>query len=413
MSTLRRRDAGAHSLHDPDGRKSMLRQIVRTSFFGLAASWAVVGGAAISGGNLWSQEAGRLNWPSRVMDTNRVGEVSPIATGVAIRPIGTEVAIVGDDHIVRLVDATDGRLLRTLPGHQDWIRTIAFSPDGLTLLTAGSDRRILRWDLAAERWSLFASEEASIEGIAYSADGNWVAAVGFESSLRLYDARTGQKKVEIPCSCADLRAVAFSDDGQYLAAGGRSGQLLVWERRGEGWQALELGETHQQRIQAIAFLAGGRLVSVGEDRQVCITEIGAASRTSVIATLPGKLYSLAVLSPNVIAVGGSDNRIAVIDIERKAKIGYLDGHRGTISGLAFRDGRLISGSYDGEARVWQADSALTVAMGELPGRGAAGVGAAFDLSEWQHTATRESGSGERAAGGPGVNPPLLPIRAVR
>lgn len=391
----------------------MFRRVLKTSFSGLLLGWAVVGGLWVSGERLWSQEAVRLNWPSRVMDTSRVGEVSPIATGVAIRPGVAEVAIVGDDHIVRLVDATDGRLLRTLPGHQDWIRTMAFAPDGLTLLTAGSDRRILRWDLAAERWSLFASEEASIEGIAFAPDGSLVAAVGFESSLRLYDARTGQTRVELPCPCADLRAVAFSADGRYLAAGGRSGQLLVWERRADEWRSVALGPVHQQRIQAIEFLPGGQLISVGEDRQVCLTEIGQPIRSSVIATLPGKLYSLAVLSPAVIAVGGSHNRITVIDIERKANIGYLEGHRGTISGLAFKDGRLISGSYDGEARVWQADAALTVAMGGGLGRGDSSVGASFDLPLLQRVAAEETRAGGRVAQESSSNPPLLPIRTLR
>lgn len=391
----------------------MLRRVLKMSLSGLVVGWAVVGGVGFSGEGLWAQDSERLNWPSRVMDTSRVGEVSPIATGVAIRPGSTEVAVVGDDHIVRMVDSTDGRLLRTLPGHQDWIRTMAFAPDGLTLLTAGSDRRILRWDLAAQRWSLFASEEASIEGIAFAPDGSLVAAVGFESSLRLYDARTGQTRVELPCACADLRAVAFSGDGRYLAAGGRSGQLLLWERRADEWRSIAVGATHQQRIQALEFLPGGQLISVGEDRQVCVTEIGQATRSAVIATLPGKLYSLAVLSPSVIAVGGSHNRITVIDIERKAKIGYLDGHRGTISGLAFRDGRLISGSYDGEARVWQADAALTVAMGGVSGRGAASVGASFDLPALQRDATSEMRVIERVAQEASSNPPLLPIRTLR
>ncbi len=391
----------------------MLRRVLKMSLSGLVVGWAVVGGVESSGERLWAQDLQRLNWTSRVMDTSRVGEVSPIATGVAIRPGGAEVAVVGDDHIVRMVDATDGRLLRTLPGHQDWIRTIAFAPDGLTLLTAGSDRRILRWDLAAQRWSLFASEEASIEGIAFAPDGSLVAAVGFESSLRLYDARTGQTRLELPCSCADLRAVAFSGDGRYLAAGGRSGQLLLWERRADEWRSIAVGATHQQRIQALEFLPGGQLISVGEDRQVCLTEIGQPTRSDVIATLPGKLYSLAVLSPSVIAVGGSHNRITVIDIERKVKIGYLEGHRGTISGLAFMDGRLISGSYDGEARIWQADAALTVAMGGGLGRGSASVGASFDLPALQRGGANEMRAIERVAQEASSNPPLLPIRTLR
>jgi len=391
----------------------MLRRVFKTRVPILVAGWTVLSGWWLMGDCTWSQEAGRLNWPSRIMDTRRVGEVSPVATGVAIRPGVAEVAIVGDDHIVRMVNAIDGRLLRTLPGHQDWIRAIAFAPDGQTLLTAGSDRRILRWDLAQERWSLFASEAASIEGIAFSADGDLLAAVGFEPTLRLYDARTGQSRVELPCPCADLRAVAFSVDGRYLAAGGRSGQLLVWERRGQGWQAVTVGPTHQQRIQALEFLPDGRLISLGEDRQVILTELGSTPRSSVVATLPAKLYSLAVLSPTVIAVGGSHNRITVIDIERKKQIGYLGGHQGTVSGLAFGDGRLISGSYDGEARVWQADAALAVAVGTGPMGRDLSAGVAFDLPALQRSATGEAREQERVAQESSSNPPLLPIRTLR
>jgi WD40 repeat protein len=358
-----------------------------------------------TGTSVQAQSPERVTWPSRVIDTHRVGEVSPVVTGIAIRPGTTEAVVVGDDHVVHLVDINNGRLIQTLPGHEDWIRTIAFSPDGRTLLTAGSDRRILKWDLEAQRWGIFASGNASIEAIVFSADGGLVAAVGFESKLRIYDARTGQNLATLECPCSDLRAVAFSPDGKKLAVGGRSGELTIWESGAAGWTSFSRKMIHQQRIQGICFVNNDQVVSVGEYRIVHLTDLGSPTGSGVIAITPGKLYSLAVLAPNLIACGSSDNRIHLIDLQEKAAIGYLENHVGTISSLAFAEGRLVSGSYDGETRVWQVQGGIRLAAGNPT---TSEPSAQFDLPP-----IGPNNSVERSAGRPTSAPPLLPIRSMR
>lgn len=380
----------------------MRSKMIQGSLAGVLACLILGAGPTV---NVQAQE--RLSWPNRVIDTHRVGEVSPVVTGIAIRPGTSEAVVVGDDHILHLVDLNTGRLLQTLPGHEDWIRTIAFAPNGSTLLTAGSDRRILKWDLEAKRWGIFASENASIESITYSADGNFVAAVGFDATLRIYDAKNGQKIANLTCPIGDLRAVAFSPDGQRLAAGGRSGQLLVWENRNQQWTSISQETTHRQRIQGIEFADANRIFSIGEDRSVQLTVLGSSTGSEVIATLPGKLYSLAILSPNLMACGGSDNRIHLIDIQEKKTIGYLESHQGTVSSLAFADGKLISGSYDGETRVWQVQGGITVAAAD-PSRLPSVPSASFDLP-----ALGPNSSNERTASRPESAPALLPIRSVR
>src|SRR5262249_61041237 len=53
----------------------------------------------------------------------------------------------GLDAQIRLWTATDGKLLRQFPGHINSVQTLAFSPDGKTLASAGHDARAKLWDV--------------------------------------------------------------------------------------------------------------------------------------------------------------------------------------------------------------------------------------------------------------------------
>jgi WD40 repeat protein len=48
---------------------------------------------------------------------------------------------------VRLWDATDGSEITTLTGHTDTVTSVAFSPNGKTLATGGSDGTVRVWKL--------------------------------------------------------------------------------------------------------------------------------------------------------------------------------------------------------------------------------------------------------------------------
>lgn len=55
------------------------------------------------------------------------------------------------DKTIKLWDALSGQCLRTLVGHDNWIRALVFHPSGKYLLSASDDKTIKVWDLANGR----------------------------------------------------------------------------------------------------------------------------------------------------------------------------------------------------------------------------------------------------------------------
>jgi WD40 repeat protein len=75
------------------------------------------------------------------------GDISTIA----VSPDGKMLATAGPDKTVKFWDINRGTLERTLAGHEDEIGTIAFSPDGSKLTTASIDRTVRIWDVQSGR----------------------------------------------------------------------------------------------------------------------------------------------------------------------------------------------------------------------------------------------------------------------
>ncbi len=181
---------------------------------------------------------------------------------VAFSPDGTRLVSAGYDHCLVLWELPQGRAIRSWTAHQDWINDVAFAPDGRTFGSVGDDKCVRLWDAdsGTQRARLPAGEELCT--LAFSPDGQTLAVSGWGETIRLWDmGDLASPPVELTAP-GEAAHLSFSSSGTRLAAAGRAGLVKVWDL-GPGRREARLYKPLNRRGgkgRAIAFARGGKLL---------------------------------------------------------------------------------------------------------------------------------------------------------
>lgn len=274
----------------------------------------------------------------------------PVVTAIAIDPTGRWLAVAGDDKTIRIMQAGTFVQTAVLHGHRDLIRTVEFRHDGKILASSGNDGSLILWDQADSYKELRRVEGLTAVSCAkFSPDGKNIAAVGFATEVMMFGSAT--HRLEMHCDCNDLRACVFDSRGERLAVAGRSGHLHLFDPR--SGVAINDYDLNVGRIRACEFTSDGdHMITVGEDGAAVLFDLKRAEVVRRVDLLPCKLFALARIDDKHVAVAGSDNRIRIVDFLNGRVVTHLDGHRGSISNLVYKNGSLFSGGFDATLRCW-------------------------------------------------------------
>lgn len=324
---------------------------------------------------LWSLTPSGAQEPM-VRPLQRLGGFDDWVTSVAVSPDGRVLAA-GTYDLVRLWDLAEPKELGRLKTACGFAQGLAFTPDGSRLIVAGYQQTQL-WDPAAQKkLATLRGHRGYVRGVALSPDGTRLATASEDGTVRVWNLAEGKElRVLGPFEQAVL-GVAWSPGGDRLAAAAgdetrltRPGQVTLWNA--ETGELLQTLPEHAKAATGVAFSPDGRwLLSTSLDEHVNVYDVGTGeargffgghSRPVNCVLFPPGRSDVALSASGGRFQGG--NEIKLFRPTDGTEFATLEAHEGKVTALAVTpDGRrLISASYDKTAAVWD----LTALLAAVP-----------------------------------------------
>jgi len=281
-------DAGFPALRSMSSSAQGKRRITRRTF--LAIGGVVLGAGTIGAGYAAFRtfNKGTLNMANMMGAQPTKTQKTPVPTTPMI-PTMAKIGIV-------------------FTGHQQLVRTVAWSPDGTMLASGSDDTNLLVWDIDGTVHQMIA-HPASVLAAAWSPDSQRLV-TGSNNQVLFVNARTGmQLGRSIHRHTAAVTSLAWTGKNQQLqvVSGGADKHAIVWDTT--TYHSQTIFTRHTTPIESVSWSADGQTVA-SSSQGGAVRVWNAASGQEVHAyylDAPVRMRALAYVPVGTtLAVGGED-----------------------------------------------------------------------------------------------------------
>ena len=311
--------------------------------------------------------------------TTDLMQLSPNGAFLAIAESSPE-AWANKNFPIKLWDAITGKQVHTLTGHTRWIKSIAFSADGKTLVSGDEHETIRLWDTATGKLKSVLNWQHGISthSLAFSPNGRFLAS-GHYDGVKLWDNIVKPKQqtddaigdyqhiLEIDEHKDYVSKLAFSPDGKTLLTGSKDGTIQAWDTGSGSHRFTCTG--HFEGIRGLVFsLDGNTLTSLNRpvnppgivQRHRWNTNTGQLLSTDFLTGLRGFTPMAISLNGKTVAAHSNGGKCSLWDLTTTPPhvVDHFTLKRFPKSGLNVRfafssSGKMLAaGGEDGLVHVW-------------------------------------------------------------
>jgi WD40 repeat protein len=268
---------------------------------------------------------------------------------LAFSPCGKFLATAGEDNTIRLWDIPDGIEIQSIEAHEGDIRAVAFNPEGDFFATGSWDKTIKIWKTAdCSTIAEAASHEGPVNALAFSTDGKLLYSASDDATVRIFACPGCALKTTMKPEMGDIKALAVSPSG-LLAIGGT--ELEILDPSGK---LLKDNDSYLYGVKCLAFSPDGKRLAVatGMEKRLELWDTEALLETGSVKDTDWVNCVTFTPDGKYVLTGGT--AVKVWDPASGACLKTFEGHADEIYSVAVSpDGKYIaSASNDKTIKLW-------------------------------------------------------------
>ncbi|XP_023655307.2 POC1 centriolar protein homolog A isoform X3 [Paramormyrops kingsleyae] len=183
---------------------------------------------------------------------------------------GQSLVTASDDKTVKVWTVHRQKFLFSLNQHINWVRCAKFSPDGRLILSSSDDKTVKVWDKTSrECVHSFYEHGGCVTHADFHPSGTCIAAASTDSTVKVWDIRTTKLLQHYQVHSAVVNGLSFHPSGNYLITASNDSTLKVLDLL-EG-RLLYTLHGHQGSATCVSFSrTGDYFASGGSDEQVMV-----------------------------------------------------------------------------------------------------------------------------------------------
>uniref|UniRef100_S4NTU2 No child left behind n=1 Tax=Pararge aegeria TaxID=116150 RepID=S4NTU2_9NEOP len=227
-------------------------------------------------------------------------------------------------------------------GHSLDMTCLAYSPDGLYIVTGGYDGKVKVWNTTSGFcFVTFNEHKSTVTSIVFSANKKFFVSSSLDGTVRCYDlTRYRNFRTLTSPSLVQFGCVAVDSSSELCAAGGQDVfEIFVWSIK--FGKLLEVLGGHEAPVACLAFspnLSSSRLASASWDKTVKLWNcIETSSESETIQLTSDALQVAFRPDGEEIAVSTLDGNISFFNVTTSDQTGSIEGRNDLGSGRADTD----------------------------------------------------------------------------
>ncbi|MEH1933793.1 MAG: WD40 repeat domain-containing protein [Nostoc sp.] len=253
--------------------------------------------------------------------------------------------------------------IHTLQAYYQQVHSVAISPDSKTVVCGAGDSRynginainapkVWNLETGEQKFELGFNHTTDINWVAISPDGRYLVSGGTDKTIMVWDVNTGKQLAKLNKHSTIIYALAIHPNGESFFSADANGCIKIWQWN---WgQEIATLEGHSRSIYALCISPDGKLlISGGEDRTIKVWDLNSRQEIWNIKGNSHSIRSLAISPDGHYLVSGSDQRIKIWDMQTGGELFSFYGHGDWVRSIVFSpNSKTFLTAGDQNIKVW-------------------------------------------------------------